>query len=182
MEEIYQVEKKCRIVVTGPESTGKTELACHLAKHFEGIFIPEYAREYIENLARPYTYKDVEAIAREQVQRRKATSIQKNKWIFFDTDLIITKVWFDEVFKKCPDWLLHKVEEPYMDLYLLCSPDIPWQHDPVRENGGERREYLFLKYKDELEKYNFSYSVISGKGKNRIENAFLSIQNFLIGS
>lgn len=182
MEERFEIGSQFRIVVTGPESTGKTELAGLLADHFGGTVIPEYARDYIENLNRPYNFNDVVAIAEEQIRLREMTISQPSNWFFFDTDLIITKVWFDEVFNKCPEWLIHKINEPFMDFYLLCSPDIPWKEDTVRENGGERRDYLFLKYKEELEKYDFSYSVVKGENESRFNHALSGIKEFLAGN
>ena len=55
-----------RILITGPESTGKTELAYYLSRHTGGRVVPEYARKYVQNLQRPYTYEDVLTIAERQ--------------------------------------------------------------------------------------------------------------------
>ena len=93
-----------RIVVTGPESTGKTELAQALASKLNSVWIPEYARQYVENLNRPYEYDDVIQIAQHQVEQEAAFASKIGEGIIiFDTWLIITKVWLDLVFGKCPD-------------------------------------------------------------------------------
>lgn len=179
MEEKYQIEKQYKIVVTGPESTGKTELTQLLAAHYGGVVVPEFAREYVESLDGRYTYNDVVSIAEEQLRKRELTGFEPAGMFFFDTELIITKVWFEEVFNSCPEWLPKKVKEPFADFYLLCSPDIPWEDDPVRENGGEMREYLFNRYREELEENCFSYFIVSGKNEIRLRNAINGINKFL---
>lgn len=93
------------IVITGPESTGKTELSQYLAKLFNGHYVPEYAREYIENLRRRYEYEDVLKIAKHQIQYQKEISERFSGFVFYDTWLIITKIWLKEVFDKYPVWI-----------------------------------------------------------------------------
>jgi nicotinamide riboside kinase len=159
------------IVVTGPESTGKTELALQLAASIQGTYIREYAREYIESLDRPYRFEDVEHIA--EVQRkefREATERQAGPLIL-DTYLVITRIWFSEVFGNTPDWIIKELEASDIHLFLLCYHDIEWVEDPVRENPGKRREYLYELYKTEIEKLGITHEVISGKGQQRVENA-----------
>jgi nicotinamide riboside kinase len=178
MEERIKIDslgRKPRIVVTGPESTGKTILAEDLAVYFNGIYVEEFARSYIEQLDRPYVYEDVEFIASKQLQKREELKGKTDRWIFFDTDLIITLIWFKEVFGDYPEWLEDMARNPFADLYLLCYPDLPWVKDPVRENGGERRFYLFNKYKELLELNDFSFSIIKGKGEDRFRNALEGI-------
>ena len=168
-----------RIVIIGPESTGKTELAQFLAKKFNTTYIPEYAREYIEHLNRSYTYNDVVSIAKKQIELEKNFSKKANHILFFDTYLILTKVWFQVVFNKIPEWLDEKIRESSIDLFLLCNTELPWVPDKVRENGGEMREKLFEMYKSEIIHYGFTYEVISGKGINRFENALKVVTKFI---
>ena len=88
-----------KVAIIGPESTGKTTLAQQLAKQYNAIFVPEYAREYVEALNRPYTYDDVCAIARHQIaQMKQYTEDRSDKIVVYDTELIITRVWFDYLF------------------------------------------------------------------------------------
>ena len=114
------------IVISGPESTGKSTLTLELARYYSTYGIPEYARDYIERLNRLYTINDVETIARRQLAMFKL--MQRIKFntdvIFFDTFLIITKVWFQEVYKLCPIWLHKAIQENKPHLVLLCKPDI----------------------------------------------------------
>ena len=174
---MIQYEKHIRIAVTGPESTGKTTLALQLADRYNGQYIPEMAREYVAQLSRHYTYEDVEAIARIQVKQYEATIAGSGKLYFFDTWLIITKVWFDWVYDKTPAWLEDKILGCPIDLFLLCLPDLPWEPDPVRENGGENRLKLFNLYRSELQHYGFNFVEIGGIGDARLQSAMEVVNN-----
>ena len=149
-----------RVGIIGPESTGKSTLATYLANRYGGVLVTEYAREYMEQLAPSYTYTydDVVTIAKHQVQQL-ATCVDEDRVQFFDTELIITKVWFLHKFGKCPDFLLQAIEKYKMDVYLLCYPDMPWQPDPVRENPMIRT-YLFDWYEKEVQALGIPYYII----------------------
>lgn len=161
------------IVITGAESTGKSVLTDWLANYFQAPFLPEFAREYIENLNRKYTYDDVELIAREQISRLEAIKTKNSDahYIFIDTWLIITKIWFEVVFNRLPSWLDDQIKNTPIDLFLVCDTDLPWIPDPVRENGGEQREILQKKYIEAIEDYNFNFKIVSGKNQERNSNA-----------
>jgi len=163
--------------ITGAESTGKSTLTEQLARHFNGACIPEYARTYLESINRPYTFEDVELIARRQI-----LLIRENRHrepVFFDTCLIILKVWFREVFDRVPAWLDQEIPLSGQGIYLLCEPDLPWQYDPLRENP-HRREYLSEQYEQELNTAGFRYFRVSGTGEERIQNAIEIINRVLI--
>jgi len=159
-----------KIAILGPECTGKTTLAAQLAQHFHGIWVPEYAREYVARLNRKYTFEDVEHIAKVQIQQIQSIDDQI-AWAFFDTELIITKVWFEVVFGHEPPWFEEAILNNRFDLYLLTDTAIPWQPDPVRENGGEMREILFRKYEDYLRKYQFPFHIVTGLKQQRLDHA-----------
>ena len=165
-----------RIVITGPESTGKTEMAQALAERLNSLWVPEYARLYVENLGRPYDYNDVVQIAKYQVAQETnyASKITKGM-IIFDTWLIITKVWLDLVFGKCPEWVLDHIRSSRIDLFLICDIDLPWIADPVRENGGEKRKELFRLYCDEIRSFGFDFEIVSGIGNLRSLNALKAL-------
>lgn len=167
------------IVVTGAESTGKTALAMNLAKHYKIDWVPELAREYVEKLNRPYAYEDVEQIAQKQIKQFEYHIKQNSKYVIFDTGLIITKVWFDVVYDKHPKWLITAIEEMPKFVHLLCNIDLPWQPDPVRENGGEMRKKLHEMYKEQLSIYDIPYRLISGIGEQRFQNAKKALGNIL---
>lgn len=164
------------VVITGAESTGKSTLTEQLAKYFGVPFIPEIARSYIENLNRNYSFSDVEQIARLQVAEFKNHKDLHYPYIFIDTWLIITKVWFEFVYNKTPDWIIEEIKKTEIDLFLVCDIDLPWVYDPVRENGGETRKILHDLYIKNIEDFNFSYRVINGENEMRFISALKSIE------
>ncbi len=167
-----------KIVVTGPESTGKTMLSESLASSLHAVLIPEFARGYMESLGRSYTFADLELIARHQIQEECRLSGLPGKGILLmDTWLIITLVWFDVVYGKKPDWIHNHITSSKIDLFLVCRPDLPWVPDPVRENGGEMRMKLFDRYCSEIEKYGFKYEIVEGFGQERLHNALLLLKS-----
>ena len=166
-----------KIAIIGPESTGKTALAQSLALHYHSPWIPEFARKYIESLGRGYTYKDVEYIAQHQVEELKQyekTFSNSKPFLFIDTELIISKVWFLHMYKSCPEWLQTTIENSSIDLYLLCQPDIPWEEDSVRENGN-LRDFFYDWYKQELISLKIPFVEIGGIGEIRTQSAITHI-------
>ena len=166
-----------RIILTGAESTGKSTLAKQLAEYYETVFIPEYARTYVENLGRSYNYEDVVHIAKVQTKIEAAYLYKSKKYLFIDTGLIVTKVWFQEVYGKYPDWLNNAIVKNLPDFYLICDIDLPWKNDAVRENGTfEQRKYLMNKYIEEIKKFGVHYAIIKGQGDARLKNAINEIE------
>lgn len=168
------------VILTGPESTGKTILTLRLANHFKVGYLEEYARKYIGNLKTKYTYSDIEHIAcwqRDALENARMGR-ENNLWIA-DTYLIITKIWFLWVFGRCPQWIDSEIARTAHCLYLLCAPDIAWEPDPLRENGGENRLKLFEAYRQELESYNLNYRIVTGAGEERFINALNFTEQYL---
>lgn len=161
-----------KIALLGPESTGKTALAQQLARHYATRWEPEYARGYVEKLNRPYTYEDVCAIARYQIDKELAleNTCGQEQLIFFDTELIITKVWFEYCYSNVPAFVSEYMKCHSMDLYLLCFPDLVWEPDAVREHGNDR-DYFFEWYRREIEQTGKPYVIVKGTGDERLQNA-----------
>jgi nicotinamide riboside kinase len=155
------------IVVTGPESTGKTTLCQQLACHFSQPWQPEYARQYIQNLGHPYTPQHVNHIARTQVKQMQEAQNSATPLFFFDTYLEITQVWYEVVYGRCPKFVHKHMAVAPIALYLLCTPDLPWHPDPVRENGGPMRHSLYQRYQQLLTATRFNTQIISGNGLSR---------------
>lgn len=168
------------IVLTGPESTAKSTLSKGLAQHYSGKDFPEFARTYLQGKSVDYHYKfkDVEAIAKGQIAQYKEAVSGDAEYVFFDTWLIVSKVWFDWVYQRHPDWFENAIDEHPVSLYLLCQPDIPWEPDSLRENGGEVRNELFEIYKKELQQRNLPFVEIGGDGDERLKNAIAAIDSF----
>lgn len=164
-----------KIALIGPEATGKSELSEKLATYFNTEWVPEYARTYVATLNRPYNLEDIVLIAQKQIETERAKEKAANQFLFIDTELIIAKVWAEDVYNTCPDFIKQELEKQNYDLYLLTYPDLPWQADGVRENP-HRRDYFFNLYKDELISRGFNFAEIRGQGNIRIENAIQAIK------
>jgi NadR type nicotinamide-nucleotide adenylyltransferase len=160
-----------RIAITGPESTGKSELAEKLSAYYRTVFVPEVAREYLEKLGRPYIFEDIVKIAKKQLSLENSLAAKTTNLLFCDTDILVTKVWSKFKFGKCDLWIEEMVNSHRYDLYLLCDIDLPWMEDPLRENPFHREE-LFGIYLKELQQLKVNFAVISGIGVERSENAF----------
>ncbi len=167
-----------KVAVVGAESTGKTTLSRELAEHYNDIWMPEYARTYVKNLTRPYNRNDVIHIASAQCRLEKDYEKKSARLLFLDTDLVITKVWLQHVWKNCPAWIDRQIANSERLIYLLCDNDLPWTYDPVRENP-DIRKYLSGLYKDIIIQNNFPYFVVKGHGKTRTMNAVKKINTLL---
>jgi len=166
-----------KIAITGPESTGKSNLAKQLAEHFQTVYVPEFARDYINGLSRSYNQNDIIHIAENQLMNERKSMLNANRFLFCDTELIVTKVWSLHKYKNCHPWILEQIEKNPCDLYLLCDVDLPWEFDVQREHP-HLRQFFFDWYKNELENYDFNYEIVSGEGEKRIQNAIHIINHF----
>ena len=167
-----------KIAIVGPESTGKSTLAEMLAKYYNTCWVKEYAREYIDNLRVPYQKKDLDWIARGQVQAEDDLIGSANGILICDTNLIIIKVWSEYKYGSCEDWILEEINNRKYDLHLLTYIDIPWQDDPQREHP-DKREYFYSIYKEELESRRLRYIEIKGTMDVRFQLAVSEINTLL---
>ena len=160
-----------KIIVTGPESSGKTTLCKALSKHFNLPFSKESSREYLDALNRDYNQDDLLKIAKGQLQAENGIQL-------LDTDLITLKIWSEYKYGSCNKWILSQIEKEKSEkrFYLLCKSDIPWEADPQRENPNNREE-LFEIYKTELESLGHTYFVV--EGKDRVEKSISKISNLI---
>ena len=156
-----------RIAITGPESSGKTTLAQALSKHFSADLILEYAREYLTLTNGEYAEYDLTKIA--TTHRENILKSQKSTQII-DTDFICMKVWSDYRFGKTSPQIQNIIEENLFDLHILCTPDIPWEEDRLRENPNDRHE-LFELYKRELLKAKKTILLVQGSLENRLKES-----------
>lgn len=158
-----------KVGIIGAESSGKSTLARYLHARYGGLLVEEYGRTYMERFneehpGEDYTLEDVLAIAHHQVEELERLHAmpaeEQPELVFFDTELIITRVWLEHVYGQCPPWLMEAEHRYPMDVYLLCAPDIPWEDDPVRENP-HLRQYLYEWYEREVEKTGVPYYIIN---------------------
>jgi len=166
-----------KIIITGPESSGKTTLCQQLSTHFKIPFSKEFARECLSDLDREYTQNDLLEIAKGQLASEQLTTSNQQLSIH-DTDLITIKIWSEYKYGNCDNWILEQIEKQKTEnrFYLLCKPDIPWEADPLRENPTNRED-LFEIYKEELEKLKYNYSII--EGEERIKNSISKISSLI---
>jgi NadR type nicotinamide-nucleotide adenylyltransferase len=164
-----------KIAILGPESTGKSNLAEKLADHFGVSYVPEYAREYLTELDL-YGASDVLKIAKKQLN---LIQTHKERPLIADTELIVTKIWQHFKYGKVDTWIEENIANQEFDIYLLMDTDLEWTSDELRENPSlDERQELFDLYEKELQNRNFNYSIISGKGSQRLSNALFAIKNF----
>lgn len=152
-----------RVGIIGAESTGKSTLAKYLAKRYNGILIPEYAREFVEQKGTTeVTWEELCEIAKHQIEEmERLQDTSDGLPIFFDTELIVTKVWFEYAFHRVPEWLEEAIKRYPMDVYLLTYPDLPWVPDKARSNGSDAiRMELTERYEAEIEALGIPYYII----------------------
>ena len=186
-----------KIVAIGPESTGKSTLCKQLAKHFNAIWCPEYAREYLNQNGIQYNYADLLKISQGQLmmedfcieEANNKYSIINNQSslptshfspLFIDTNMYVMKVWYEYTFKKCEQFVLDEIATRKYDLYLLCNIDLPWIEEPMREYPDEsQRKELYNIYKDILINQTTPWVQISGNYKERLQKAIDGVENII---
>lgn len=176
-----------KIVVIGPESTGKSTLCAALASHYQTLWCPEYARTYLLAHGTHYQFEDLLTIAKGQLQQEDlhteqlvASDSAGPKYLFIDTDMYVMKVWCEFVFGKCHTWILDRITERKYDLYLLCKPDLPWVKDELREYPDDAtRIKLYHHYRDLLIHQDTPWAEVSGSNEARFNSAILAIKKYL---
>lgn len=172
-----------KIVVIGPESTGKSTLCLQLAEHYETLWCPEFAREYLDKNGKEYNYDDLLTIAKGQIALEDKTLSSVNchlSTVFIDTDMYVMKVWCEFAFNKCHSWILNQIANRKYDLYLLCNVDLPWIKDELREYpDAEVRNKLYHFYKDNMVNQQIPWIDISGNYKERLQKAINGVDKLL---
>ena len=185
MEEKYKQEPSdiLKVVLFGPESTGKTTLSEQLARHYNTVWVPEYARDYLQekwnNERKTCEPHDLLPIAEGQMRLENKLTKKATKILVCDTDLLETKVYSESYYIGDCDPILEKyaLQNSY-DLYLLTYIDIPWEEDDLRDKPNEREE-MFNYFKRTLEKYGKNFITLKGNKKQRLENAINHIDQLL---
>jgi len=188
-----------KIVIIGPESTGKTTLCEQLATHYQTLWCPEYAREYLLKNGTDYSFDDLLTIAKGQIalEEEYTESIVNSQEsgvpdsrlstpnsglptidsrLFIDTDMYVMKVWCEFVFGNCHRFILDEIVKRKYDLYLLCNVDLPWVKDELREYPDlENRQKLYYIYKDIMINQSVPWVDISGDYEERLHKAIEAV-------
>lgn len=168
-----------KIVILGPESTGKSTLAKELAVEFGEPWVPEYSREYLHNLGRTYGYEDLLEIAKGQIAAEEKFYKKAKQILICDTDLRVIDVWSQHKFGKTHPWILNKISQQNYDFFLLTDIDMPWQFDPLREHPEpEMRKYFFNLYLHKIDQSGVPYKIISGNANQRLKMAMIEISSY----
>lgn len=168
-----------KIAVVGPESTGKSTMAKHLAEALHTVCVPEYARFYCQNLNKQYTLQDEVNMFYGQLALEEAvTSLANNNLLICDTTILTVKIWSDYLFGHTPEEVTSEIKDRKYDLYLLMDIDLPWQDDPLRDFPTEREHFLQI-WKDELSAIQANYQLVSGLDEERLNNGLLAVKEFL---
>ncbi|MFY7652567.1 MAG: AAA family ATPase [Chitinophagaceae bacterium] len=178
-----------KIVVIGPESTGKSVLCARLAAYYQTVWGVEYARNYLLMHGKNYQFSDLLTIAKGQIEVEERAIQQasqlmpetnKEGLVFLDTNMYVMKVWCEYVFNQCHQFVLEEIANRHYDFYILCNVDLPWEADELREYPDEKpRRELFEIYKEILVNQPTPWVQVNGIGEERILNAVNAIDEWL---
>jgi NadR type nicotinamide-nucleotide adenylyltransferase len=183
-EKLKQQPSNCiKVVLFGPESTGKTTLSRHLARHYHSVWVPEFARDYLQdkwnNERKTCEPKDLLPIAIGQMKLENNLAQKTDSVLICDTDLLETKVYSEAYYQgTCNPILETYALENFYDLYLLTYIDTPWEADDLRDKP-EERELMFQAFENALKTYNKPYVLLKGNKKERLALAIKHIDKLL---
>ncbi len=172
-----------KVVLYGPESTGKTTLAQQLAEHYNTHWVPEFMREYLQKKwdfeKKLVEKKDLIPIARGQLKLEKNISNKVKNLLICDTNLLELKVYSEYYYDGfCPAIIKNEATKDNYSIYLLTYVDTPWEADDLRDRP-ENREEMFRSFEAELKKNNFPYKILKGNEKERFDKAVEIIDQML---
>ncbi|MEZ4909978.1 MAG: ATP-binding protein [Saprospiraceae bacterium] len=165
------------VVITGPESSGKTTLAQAISNEFDFCLVPELSRQILNQSNGEYDYGTIDIISKEQWKCQMNTTHQCIQ-VCCDTDLLTSIIWGKVKYNKYESWWEATWLASQVDCFLLCTPDLEWEFDPLRENPFDR-DHLFEIYKRYLEFHDAPYYIIDGMGEERLNKAIHFIQPYL---
>ena len=181
-----------KVVILGPESTGKSTLCEQLAQHYETMWCPEFAREYLLVNGTNYDFEDLEIIAKGQLaledeyatmlENQSETMMENGEHLplFIDTNMYVAKVWCEFVFEKCHPFILDEIVKRQYDLYLLCNIDLPWVKDELREYPDlASRKKLYNIYEDIMINQSVPWVDINGDYNERLHKAIAAVDKLL---
>jgi NadR type nicotinamide-nucleotide adenylyltransferase len=164
-----------KVVLYGPESTGKTTLAKQLAAHYKTLWVPEYMREYLQKKwdseKQLVEMADLIPIAKGQLRLEREASQQVEKLLICDTNLLELKVYSEYYYDGfCPSEIKTEATKDNYSIYLLTYVDTPWEADILRDRPNNREE-MFCIFEAELKKQGFPYQILKGNEEQRVKKA-----------
>lgn len=171
------------LVLTGPESSGKSWLGAEIQAHFGGELVGEYVRHFIDEQQRDTCYADIPAIARGQLAWEDAARRRQPPLLILDTHLLSNLLWSHTLFGDCPDWLEPALLERHYDLHLLLSPEgVPWIGDGQRcQPQLHERQAFFESSRRWLQRHQLATRVIDGDWAHRRATVLTLVQQLLEG-
>ena len=166
-----------KIVIIGPESTGKSEVAQLLAQHYQTEWVPEYARFYLDRLDGDYQQSDLFEIALGQIAWEDDKAKYAKGYLFCDTNLIVMKIWSEHKYGETDPRIESELESRKYDFYLLANIDIAWTPDPQREHP-KMRKHFFDVYENYLKEHDLSYAIVSGYEDERKKCSVAAIEKY----
>lgn len=169
-----------KIVILGGESTGKSTLSAALAEKFQGVYVSEYARNYLTQLQRPYQEEDLIDIARGQLKLELQAYTERKPFMFCDTDLHVIMVWSEHKYGRCHDEILKTLALSKADAFILTAADFPWEPDLLREHPEEKFRYFFFRwYLELLSHQSKPFIIVNGNHETRLQKASLFIEGLV---
>ena len=156
-----------KIAFTGPESTGKTSLSMLVSETFDGVYIPEYSRSFLEKSNGFYEEQDLVTIALGQCEVLQSVLISGNQLLVSDTDMTVMKVWSQFKYGRVSPMIEKLYKEESFDHLFLCDTDIPWEEDPLREHP-ESRDELFALYLEMIQAKTKNFTIVKGSLEERL--------------
>ena len=163
-----------KIAFTGPESTGKTSLSKLVAETFDGVYVPEFSRSFLEKTNGFYEEGDLDTIAQGQCSDLVSHFAAEHRLIVSDTDMTVMKVWSQFKYGRVSQVIEQLYQEENFDHLFLCDTDIPWEEDPLREHP-ESREELFALYLELIHAKTKNFTIVKGS----LEERFKQVQQVL---
>lgn len=179
------VDKSMKVVVlTGPESSGKSWLAAEIRAHFGGMLVGEYVRDFIDQQQRDTCYADIPHIAQGQLDHEDAARADAPQLLILDTHLLSNRLWSLALFGDCPAWLEPALLARRYDLHLLLDPaGVEWVDDGQRcQPQLAARQAFFADTQRWLDRHQQAYQVIRGDWQQRRELAFAAVNGLLHGN
>jgi nicotinamide riboside kinase len=157
------------LVLTGPESSGKSWLAGEIQTRFGGLVVGEYVRHFIEEQRRDTCYADIATIARGQLAWEDAARAAKPSLLILDTHLLSNMLWSRCLFGDCPGWLENELLARRYDQHLLLDPaGVPWIEDGQRcQPQLAERQAFHQACRDWLVRHGQPFSELSGNWSER---------------